>query len=127
MLGLIVKEGDDIRVGRQAAHGLIEDGPRHALRARIRPQAQDEAIQGVGTQAHYGRHGRGNRSRGMGQTLGIERRVTRGSKQRACGYRGAKDPADWKRRQVHRAATLRNASRTVSEGQQSIGMRLAFW
>jgi hypothetical protein len=63
----------------------------------------------------------------MGQTLGMERRVIRGSEQCARGYRGAKDPGDWKRRQVHRAATLRNALRTVSEGQQSMGMRLAFW
>jgi hypothetical protein len=51
----------------------------------------------------------------------------RGGEQGACGYGGAKDPGNGKSRHVHRAATLRNASSTVSEGQQSMGMRLAFW
>ena len=64
----------------------------------------------------------------MSQTLGMDRRrVICGGEQRACGYGSANKPGAWTCRQVHRAPTLRKAPSTVSEGQQSMGMRLAFW
>jgi hypothetical protein len=49
-----------------------------------------------------------------------------GNEQRACGRCGAKNLGYWEDRHGHRAATLRKALSTVSDGQQSMGMRLAF-